>query len=601
MEPVWLRFYDPRTPRTLEYPDVTLDHFLDTAMREFPDRTAITFVLKYLLDGRILLGSRHTYRQLHTQIRRCATALAALGVQKGDRVAIMLPNSPQFVIAFFAALRLGAIVVNMNPTYTAPEIQHQLEDSGAETIVLLNLFLPRLRKVQAELPQLKRVIVTEIADVLRFPAQALVRRAQRKEPDWIDVKLDAITFRFADLLAWLPPAPPPVTRDPGDVALFQYTGGTTGLPKAAMLTHRNLVANVLQACSWFPDSQRGNERIMCAIPFFHSYGLTVGMNMSIALAAEMIVIPNPRPIGHVMQVIQRQRATLFPGVPAMYIGVINHPNLASYDLTSVRACISGAAALPMEVQERFGQITGGRLVEGYGLTEAAPITHGNPLYGVRKAGSIGVPLPDVEAQIVDLETGEAIEPGASQTGELLVRGPQIMQGYWNRPDDTAQTLDAQGWLHTGDIARVDEDGYFYIVDRKKDMIIASGYKIFPREVEEVLFAHPKVREAAVAGVPDSYRGETVKAYIVPIAGAELTVDEIMAYCRENLAPYKVPRLIEFRAELPTTTIGKVLRRALVEEERQKEQARLASMPSMAPDTAEQGISEGQDLLSTSRR
>jgi long-chain acyl-CoA synthetase len=296
------------------------------------------------------------------------------------------------------------------------------------------------------------------------------------------------------------------------------------------------------------------------------------MSMSVAMAAEMIVVPNPRPIEQVMRVIQRQRATLFPGVPAMYIGVVNHPDLARYDLTSVRACISGAAPLPMEVQERFGQISGGRLAEGYGLTEAAPITHCNPLYGVRKAGSIGVPVPDVEARLVDLETGEAIEPGADRTGELLVRGPQVMKGYWNRPDETAEMLDAEGWLHTGDIARVDQDGYFYIVDRKKDMIIASGYKIFPREVEEVLFAHPKVAEAAVAGVPHPYRGETVKAYIVPIEGAELTEEEIIAYCRENLAPYKVPRLVEFRAELPKTMIGKVLRRMLVEEERQKQLA-----------------------------
>jgi long-chain acyl-CoA synthetase len=321
--------------------------------------------------------------------------------------------------------------------------------------------------------------------------------------------------------------------------------------------------------------------MMCAIPFFHSYGLTVGMNMSIALAAEMIVVPNPRPIENVMRVIHRQRATLFPGVPAMYIGVVNHPDLARYDLTSVRACISGAAPLPMEVQERFGQITGGRLVEGYGLTEAAPITHCNPVYGVRKAGAIGVPVPDVEARIIDLETGELIPLGSDRTGELLVRGPQVMKGYWNRPDETAQMLDQDGWLHTGDIARVDEDGYFSIVDRKKDMIIASGYKIFPREVEEVLFAHPKVAEAAVAGLPDRYRGETVKAYIIPVEGADLTAEEIIAYCRENLAPYKVPRLVEFRTELPKTMIGKVLRRALVEEERQRQLAEPALELNMA--------------------
>jgi long-chain acyl-CoA synthetase len=481
----------------------------------------------------------------------------------------MLPNSPQFVIAFFAAVRIGAIVVNTNPTYTAPEIQHQMEDSGADTIVLLNLFLSRLRKVQAELPQLKRVIVATIDDTLSFPASALVRHAQRREPDWVDVIPDDTTFRFADLLARASPALPEIPRDPGDVALFQYTGGTTGVPKAAMLTHRNLVANALQAHAWLTGSQRGSERMMCAIPFFHVYGMTVGMNLSVAMAAEMIIVPNPRPIENVIAIIQKQRATLFPGVPAMYIGIVNHPDVANYDLTSVRACISGAAPLPMEVQERFGAITGGRLVEGYGLTEASPITHCNPLFGLRKSGSIGIPLPDVEARIVDIETDEIIPPGADAAGELMVRGPQVMQGYWNRPEDTADILDSEGWLRTGDIARVDADGYFSIVDRKKDIIIASGFKVLPREVEEVLYAHPAVQEVAIVGVPDPYRGETVKAYIVPKAGVQPTVEELIAHCRASLAPYKVPKLVEFRGELPKTAIGKVLRRMLVAEEQQK--------------------------------
>ena len=568
MEHPWLRFYDPATPYTLTYPDVTLDQLLDDAARDYPDRTAITFALKYALGGRLLIGGKLSYRRLREQVDRLATALASLGVRKGDRVAVMLPNSPQFVIAFFAAMRLGAIVVNTNPTYTPPEIQHQLADSGAETIVLLNLFLPRLRKVQADLPGLKRVIVTTIDEPLRFPISTLVRHAQRKEPDWVDVVPDATTYRYADLLAY-PPAPPKVELSTDEVALFQYTGGTTGMPKAAMLTHRNLVANALQARAWLPESQRGGERMMCAIPFFHVYGMTVGMNLSIALAAQMIIVPNPRPIENVMDVIQRERASLFPGVPAMYIGIINHPNVAQYDLTCVRACISGAAPLPMEVQETFGRITGGRLVEGYGLTETAPITHCNPLFGLRKSGSIGIPLPDVEAALVDLETGAPLATGADEAGELVIRGPMVMRGYWNRPDDTAGCLDADGWLHTGDIAKVDDDGYFYIVDRKKDMIIASGYKILPREVEEVLYAHPAVQEVAVAGVPDAYRGETVKAYIVLKAGARATEEEIVAHCRASLAPYKVPKLIEFRAELPKTAIGKVLRRILVAEERQK--------------------------------
>ncbi|GIV98210.1 MAG: long-chain-fatty-acid--CoA ligase [Herpetosiphonaceae bacterium] len=568
-EPAWYRFYDQRTPRTLTYPEITIDYFLDEAAGSDPDKRAVTFILKYLLGGRAMIGGKLTYRQLREAADRFATALADLGVRKGDRIAVMLPNSPQFVIAFFAAMRLGAVVVNTNPTYTPREIKHQVEDSGAETIVLLNLFLPRLREIQSELPHLKRVIVTHIFDTLPFPSSALVRRAQKKEPDWVEVQTDDQTLLFGDLLKRYPPAPPKVERSPNDVALFQYTGGTTGLPKAAMLTHRNIVSNVLQIKAWLPDGQRGTERVMCAIPFFHVYGMTVAMLYSVAMAADMLIVPNPRPIDNVMRIIDKERATVFPGVPAMYIGIINHPDLASYNLRSVRACISGSAPLPMEVQERFGELTGGRLVEGYGLTEAAPVTHCNPIYGQRKSGSIGIPFPDVEAKIVDLETGEEIPPGSDRQGELCVRGPQVMIGYWNRPEETAETIDSDGWLHTGDIATIDSDGYFYIVDRKKDMIIASGYKILPREVEEVLYTHPKVLEAVVAGVPDSYRGETVKAYIVPKPGEEPTVEEIIAHCKANLAPYKVPKLIEFRTELPKTIVGKVLRRILVEEEKKK--------------------------------
>ncbi|HEU5099532.1 MAG TPA: long-chain fatty acid--CoA ligase [Roseiflexaceae bacterium] len=578
MEHPWLQFYDPATPHTLAYPDVTIDQVLDQVARGNPDRTAITFVLKYALGGRLRIGGRLTYRQLQTHIDRFAAALDQLGVRKGDRVALMLPNSPQCVIAFFAVLRLGAIVVNINPTYTAPELQHQLADSGAETIVLLNLFVPRLRKAQAELPALKRVIVTTIDDPLPFPIGMLVRRAQRKEPGWVEVAPASDTFWFADLLANTPPVSPNTMCSPDDVALFQYTGGTTGVPRAAMLTHRNLVANMLQAAAWLPDKQHGRERIMCALPFFHIYGVTIGMLVSVALAANMIVVPNPRPIEQVMRVLEHERATLFPGVPAMYIGIINHPNVSSCDLTSVRCCLSAAAPLPMEVQEQFERLTGGRLVEGYGMTETSPLTHANPIYGMRKPGSIGIPVPDTEARLVDLETGAPLAIGVPEVGELEIRGPQVMRGYWNCEEDTAGCLSADGWLRTGDICTTDPDGYFYIVDRKKDMIIASGYKILPREVEEVLFAHPAVQEAAIVGVPNPYRGETVKAFIVPKAGIHPTVEELLAHCRASLAPYKVPRQIEFRAELPKTAIGKVLRRVLAAEEQQTAPAPATGTP-----------------------
>lgn len=305
---------------------------------------------------------------------------------------------------------------------------------------------------------------------------------------------------------------------------------------------------------------------MAAIPFFHAYGMTVCMLIGIFLGCELVLIPNPRPIENVMRILDRERCTIFPGVPAMYIGIVNHPNVQQYNLTSVHACLSGSAPLPMDVQERFDALISGRLVEGYGLTEASPVTHANPLFGVRKPGSIGIPLVDVEAKIIDLETGADIPFGSDQRGELCVRGPQVMSGYWNRAEETATTL-KDGWLHTGDICMADEDGFFFIVDRKKDMIIASGFKVLPRDVEEVLFMHPKVREAVVAGIPNYDRGDdTVKAYIVPQANSNLTVEELQAFCRLHLAPYKIPREIEFRETLPKTVVGKVLRRVLVEEE-----------------------------------
>ncbi len=560
----WFNHYEPNVPHTLTYPDVPLQQFLADTARRYPDNIATKLVLKYLLGGKVTIGGTLTYRELNAHADRFAAALHALGVKQGDRVAVMLPNSPQFVIAFYGALKAGATVVNVNPTYTARELEAQLADAGAETIVLLNLFYNRLKEAQPKTP-IKNVIVTHIFDLLKFPSKNLVHRAQRKEADWIDVQPGDGVHLFNDLLARHPARAPEVSVGPDDVALFQYTGGTTGTPKAAMLTHRNLVANTLQVVAWLPSAEPGREKIMAAIPFFHVYGMTVAMNYAVYMGGEMIIVPNPRPIDNVMRIIAHERATVFPGVPAMYIGIINHPEVSKVDLRSIKACISGSAALPMEVQERFGELTGGRLVEGYGLTEAAPVTHCNPVFGNRRAGSIGLPLPDVEAKIVNPDTGMPVPPGSDETGELLVRGPNVMKGYWNRPEETAKTIDEDGWLHTGDIARMDEDGYFYIVDRAKDMINASGLKVLPREVEEVLFSHPKVLEAAVAGVPDPKRGETVKAFIVLKPEETCTPEEIEAFCRERLAPYKVPKQIEFRQELPKTQVGKVLRRVLVEE------------------------------------
>jgi long-chain acyl-CoA synthetase len=564
MEKTWLANYEKEVPHSIDYPRMPLYQMLEDSAAKHPDQVAIHLVLRYL--GPLTLGARLTYRQLAGEVNRFAAALTALGVRKGDRVAVMLPNLPQFVISFFGAAKIGAIIVNTNPTYTSREMQHQFADAGAETVVLLSPFYQKLKEVQAH-TQVTRVIIADVPDYVPARFNALVKSTVHKTGLMVDVPDGDGVYHFRPLLNAHPEPPPKVSVDPDDTALFQYTGGTTGIPKAAMLTHFNLVTNTVQVRKWMVTLEEGKERVMGALPFFHVYGMTVAMCLAMYLGSELAIVPNPRPIDNVMKVIHKEKCTIFPGVPAMYIGIINHPEVSKYDLRSVKACISGAAPLPMEVQVKFGEITGGRLVEGYGLTEAAPVTHCNPIYGLRKAGSIGIPFPDVDARIMDYD--KLVEKPLGEEGELWVRGPQVMKGYWNKPDETDNVLTPDGWLRTGDIAKVDEQGYFYIVDRLKDLIIASGYKIIPREVEEILFQHPKVQEAVVAGIPDPYRGETVKAYIVLKPGEAATVEEITRWCEERLAPFKVPKLIEFRSELPKTMVGKFLRRVLVEEEKKK--------------------------------
>lgn len=564
MEKPWLAFYEKDVPHSIAYPQIPLHQTLEDSARKYPDQTALKLVLRYL--GPVTLGATLNYRQLLDQVNRFAAALAALGVRRGDRVGLMLPNLPQYVIAFYGALKLGAIVVNTNPTYTAREIEHQFSDAGAETVVLLSGFYSKLKEIQDH-TQVKRVIIADVPDYVPAPFNALVKSTVKKHGQMVDVPEGNGVYNFRKLLNAHPEAPPKVAIAPDDTALFQYTGGTTGVPKAAMLTHYNLVVNTIQVKNWMRSLEEGKERVMGAIPFFHVYGMTVSMSLGMHLGAQLIILPNPRPIDGVMKAIHKERATVFPGVPAMYIGIINHPQVTEYDLRSVKACISGSAPLPMDVQVKFGEITGGRLVEGYGLTEAAPVTHCNPIYGQRKNGSIGLPFPDVEARIVDYE--KLIDKPVGEDGELWLRAPQVMKGYWNKPDETAKQVTEDGWLRTGDIARMDQEGYFYIVDRLKDIIIASGFNIVPREVEEVLFLYPKVQEAVVAGVPDPYRGENVKAYVVLKPGETATPDEIIEFCAKNLAKYKVPKQVEFRSELPKTMVGKVLRRVLVEEEKKK--------------------------------
>ena len=560
MEAPWCRFYDKGVPSTIAVPEWTVPDLLDRAAEKYADHIA----LQFHVDAK-LPPSSMTYRQLQDQTLRFATALFQLGVRKGDRVAIMLPNCPQFVVAFFGALRLGAIAVNTNPLYVSREMREQFEDSACETVILLDQFFPTLREIQAA-TRIRRVIVADVAGTLSWPARTLVHLVQRKRGEYVKIHRQSDIYHFSRLLTKYPPSPPGASLRPSDTAIFQYTGGTTGVPKAAMLTHRNLVANALQLESLFVGASSGKEVFMAAVPFFHVYGMTTCMILGTHLGAEIAMVPRPRPVDLVMHVVQKRRVTVFPGVPTLYNAINNHPRVKDFDLGSVKFCISGAAPLPKDVQDRFEKLTGGKLVEGYGLTEASPATHANPLYGVRKQGSIGIPVPGVDARIVHPETREPLPPG--QDGELAVRGPQVMKGYWNRPIETASAI-ADDWLLTGDIARMDEDGFFYIVDRKKEMIDVSGFKVLPREVEEVLYMHPKVFEAVAAGVPDPHRGESVKAWVVLKEGQQATAEEIIDFCKLHLAPFKIPRQVDFRAELPKTMVGKFLRRVLVEEEKAK--------------------------------
>lgn len=552
-EKIWLRHYPPEVPATLDYPEVPLTQFLLDAAKDYPERDAFDF-----------LGKSMTFRELLDEVYRFAAALKELGVQKGECVGIMLPNTPQGVIAYYAVLMIGGIVVQINPLYMKKELKHQLRDSGAKTIVCLDLVWPKVREVKPE-TQLKRVIVTRLSDYLPAPKNWLFQLKSKFTGESVSVNYDTETHSFTSLMKKASPEPmEPVFESVDDIALLQYTGGTTGLAKGAMLTHRNLVANCCQAEAWLYKAKRTEpQSFVGALPFFHVYGMTTVMNLGMKMAAKMILIPK-FDTDMILQMIEKHKPTFFPGAPTMYVGLINHPKISQYDLSSIDACLSGSAPLPLEVQEKFEELSGGLLVEGYGMTETSPVTHANLVWDRKKSGTIGLPWPDTDARIVDIETGEVLPPG--HEGELQVKGPQVMKGYWNRPEETEKVL-KDGWMSTGDIAKMDEDGYFYILDRKKDIIIAGGFNIYPREVEDILYEHEAVKEAAVIGVKDDYRGETVKAYIVLKEGYSVSEKELDQFCRERLAKFKVPRLYEFREELPKSTIGKVLRRVLSDEEK----------------------------------
>jgi long-chain acyl-CoA synthetase len=559
----WLAYYDEGVPASLDYPAVTLDRLLADAAAKHPDQPAIIFGAR--VGGRIL-DQALSYQQLDQLVTHLAAGLQGLGVKPSDRVAIMMPNCPQFVISFYGILRAGGIAVPCNFLYTAEEIEHQLSDAGAEIAIVLSAFYQKVHSVRAQTP-LRHVIVTNIKEYFPTLLRLLFTVAkEKKEGHWAELAPGEDDHWFQSLLSEAKGRPlTPVEADPADTGCLLYTGGTTGVPKGAQLTHRNLVSNALGGLAW-SHSQEGKDITIGALPLFHSYGMTSVMNMGVAGALTMVLIPNPRDVLHVMGSIAKHKATFYPAVPTMYVAINNHPQVHEFDLRSINTCLSGAAPLPAEVQEKFQDLTGSKLVEAYGLTETTPATHVNPLYR-NKIGFIGVPWPDTDARIVDAETGEEELP-VGDIGELVIQGPQVMKGYWQQPTETANVLREHPelgpglWLHTGDISRMDEEGYFQIVDRKKDMIICGGFNVYPRDVEEVLFKHPAVAEAAVIGVPDEYRGESVKAFVVLREGMSASEQEIISFCGEHLAKYKVPVSVAFRDELPKSAVGKVLRREL---------------------------------------
>lgn len=559
----WLDLYPAEIRKTIDYERIPLQEYLARAGTKYPEKPAIHF-----------MGKDITYKEFYESSLKFANYLQSIGIEKGDRVAIMLPNCPQNAIAYFGILFSGAIVVQTNPLYTERELKYQMSDSGAKAIIALDILYPRVASVVKE-TELEHVIITGIKDYLPFPKNMIYPFIQKKEYGLV-VKVEhrGMNHLFTEMMKISKPDSIRLEFDfDEDIAILQYTGGTTGPPKGVMLTHKNLISNTVMCGEWLYKSQDGEETVLGILPFFHVYGMTTVLILSVMLGNKMVLLPK-FDAETALKTIDKQKPTIFPGAPTIYIGLLNHPDLNKYDLSSIKACMSGSAALPLEVQQKFEKVTGGKLVEGYGLTETSPVTHANFLWETERIdGSVGVPWPDTDSCILGPDSNEPMAPG--EIGEIVVKGPQVMKGYWNKPEDTEETF-RDGWFLTGDLGYMDEKGYFYVVDRKKDMIIAGGFNIYPREIEEVLYEHEAVLECIAAGIPDAYRGETVKVYIVLKEGATVTEEELDKHCRAELAAFKVPREYEFRKELPKTAVGKILRRTLIDEEKKKIDADLVS-------------------------
>lgn len=551
---LWMANYEKGIKSTLQYPDISVFQLLESAVKRYPQRVATNFN-----------GAMISYRDLFVQVNKLAAALDSLGVKKGDRVGVILPNSPQAVISYFAVLQLGAVVVFINPLHVEMEIAFQIRDAGINNLIIIDTVYRRIMNIKEDV-SLENLIITEMHDYLTFPYNVFYPLKQKSDGRTPEIPYKKGIYRFIELIRNAQARQQEVRIDPReDLAVLQYTGGITGTPKGAMITHYNMVANVLQFREWYSRCKGGEERILSVLPFSHVYGLTCVLNFGVYIGASLILLPR-FDIDRVLKIINKSRPTFFPGVPTMYIAINNHPNVKKIDISSIDYCMSGAAPLSPDVQDRFEQLTGARLVEGYGLAEASAITHCNPVQGKRKVSSIGLPLPDTMVKIVDMETGEK-ELDVGEIGELVISGPQVMQGYWNNPEETRITL-KDGWLYTGDIAEMDKDGYFYIINRKKDMIISGGFNVYPREVEKVLKRHPKIREVVVVGIPDDYYGEAVKAYVFPVEGKTILEDELRDYVLNKLSPYKIPKVFDIRKESPKE-MGAALRHYLTKEESKK--------------------------------
>jgi long-chain acyl-CoA synthetase len=543
----WLAKYPTGVPADIEIPNVSLFELIQESVRRNPNSVAF-----------IHYGMRWTYARFWEEAGRLAGSFVREGLRRGDRVALYLPNCPAYPIAYYAALRLGLVVVQVSPLYIEQDLERLLRDAAPRAIVALDIHAANLDRIAARWP-LPLNYIAPLRDFYPIPQRWFVNLVAKRRGFSTRVSASPQRRRWKDGVA-RGPIPDPVAVDPAtDVAVLQYTGGTTGTPKAAMLSHRNLVANVLQAHAWLGQGAVGHQVYLGVVPFFHVYGMTAALNQPLFEGASIVLETRPD-VDEILRLIDKYHPTYFHGVPALYNAITQHPRRDHYDLRSIRICVSGSAPLPREVARRFEELTGGNLVEGYGLSETSPVTHVNPLVGERRAGSIGLPVPSTDQKVVDLETGtRELLPG--EAGELCVRGPQVMLGYSGRPEETQQVLH-DGWFHTGDIAYLDSDGYCYIIDRKKDMINVGGMKVYPRDVEEVLFQHPGVADVAVVGVPDARTGEAVKAFVVRKPGAAPTADELIGFVRERIAHFKAPSLVEFRDKLPRSGVQKVLRREL---------------------------------------